>query len=346
MNKKITILEKKLSLENIDIENIFSQNYIYDNEIAGDFYLNIEDKNYEHSIIISSRYNEENQDNELYKGWFIQIIYNEISLVVGNGKQWINIISNKKLINNIFHHIYFSVNTNKCELYVDEEYNYKENINFVKSCDYLIIGALNINEQYRFYGEIKKLILGKSLQIENIEDSNEKEELCDFNKYINNINYNLLKIDNHLNVLKDMKTKIIKWNLKGLSYNISIVNDLDNQIEKYQNNKNNFINDINTYLEKMFSDNILIKNTNNRINDENIIQKYGKILNNFVKIIKVIDNSKNIIERYKNMNIDIGNSIDTTEKQKNIINNYFESSIDFLIKKYEDSFNLDNIDII
>ena len=45
------------------------------------------------------------------------------------------------------------------------------------------------------------------------------------------------------------------------------------------------------------------------------------------------------------MNIDIGNSIDTTEKQKNIINNYFESSIDFLIKKYEDSFNLDNIDI-
>ena len=345
-NFKIDVLEKKLSLDNVDIESIFSQNYIYDEKgMVGEFYLNIEDKDYEHSVIMSSRFNDENKDSEQYTGWFIQLIQNELSLVVGNGKQWVNIVSNANIKKNIFYHVYFNVSDTKCELYVDGCHNFKENISFIKACDHLVIGALNTNEDFRFYGEVKKLVLGNILQVDKIEDSN-SEDVCDFNLYINNVNNNMNKLNVHVSILNEMKEKIIKWNLKGLSYDISILQNLEKQIENYKNNKTEFVNNINNFLEKIFDENEIVKKTNRTINDSNIIVKYGKILNNYVKIIKLCENSKDVINRYQLLSIDVGDSLDTIEEQKNKVNVCFENSIDFLIKLNEDSFNLNNINII
>ena len=295
-----------------------------DKENSNDYIINNNENDIEKNIIINNEQENKNDKNEE------NIINNEQENILNNSPSSINSKNNKEKENlneNEIINENENVEENKEEIYQEEPRERIQN-----------------NKKEKKYKNFQFLLsitfLNQGLQKEKIEKIiSEKNSDMDEDNYLLNISKNILSLINNKNE-KDIKTltKIFKNNLK----------------EKYLNN-------INTFIEKIIPD-FLEENKFNLIKseeDENlylskIIQLYGPVCNTLIEKLKNFQNDNNKINliSYQNLKNILKEeylySNDDKEKKnifkffifvlkKNISNNNPSNSInDFII---DDVFN-------
>ena len=295
-----------------------------DKENSNDYIINNNENDNEKNIIINNEQENKNDKNEE------NIINNEQENILNNSPSSINSKNNKEKENlneNEIINENENIEENKEEIYQEEPRERIQN-----------------NKKEKKYKNFQFLLsitfLNQGLQKEKIEKIiKEKNSDMDEDNYLLNISKNILSLINNKNE-KDIKTltKIFKNNLK----------------EKYLNN-------INTFIEKIIPD-FLEENKFNLIKseeDENlylskIIQLYGPVCNTLIEKLKNFQNDNNKINliSYQNLKNILKEeylySNDNEEKKnifkffifvlkKNISNNNPSNSInDFII---DDVFN-------
>ena len=295
-----------------------------DKENSNDYIINNNENDIEKNIIINNEQENKNDKNEE------NIINNEQENILNNSPSSINSKNNKEKENlneNEIINENENIEENKEEIYQEEPRERIQN-----------------NKKEKKYKNFQFLLsitfLNQGLQKEKIEKIiSEKNSDMDEDNYLLNISKNILSLINNKNE-KDIKTltKIFKNNLK----------------EKYLNN-------INTFIEKIIPD-FLEENKFNLIKseeDENlylskIIQLYGPVCNTLIEKLKNFQNDNNKINliSYQNLKNILKEeylySNDDKEKKnifkffifvlkKNISNNNPSNSInDFII---DDVFN-------
>ena len=295
-----------------------------DKENSNDYIINNNENDNEKNIIINNEQENKNDKNEE------NIINNEQENILNNSPSSINSKNNKEKENlneNEIINENENIEENKEEIYQEEPRERIQN-----------------NKKEKKYKNFQFLLsitfLNQGLQKEKIEKIiSEKNSDMDEDNYLLNISKNILSLINNKNE-KDIKTltKIFKNNLK----------------EKYLNN-------INTFIEKIIPD-FLEENKFNLIKseeDENlylskIIQLYGPVCNTLIEKLKNFQNDNNKINliSYQNLKNILKEeylySNDDKEKKnifkffifvlkKNISNNNPSNSInDFII---DDVFN-------
>ena len=295
-----------------------------DKENSNDYIINNNENDIEKNIIINNEQENKNDKNEE------NIINNEQENILNNSPSSINSKNNKEKENlneNEIINENENIEENKEEIYQEEPRERIQN-----------------NKKEKKYKNFQFLLsitfLNQGLQKEKIEKIiKEKNSDMDEDNYLLNISKNILSLINNKNE-KDIKTltKIFKNNLK----------------EKYLNN-------INTFIEKIIPD-FLEENKFNLIKseeDENlylskIIQLYGPVCNTLIEKLKNFQNDNNKINliSYQNLKNILKEeylySNDDKEKKnifkffifvlkKNISNNNPSNSInDFII---DDVFN-------
>ena len=295
-----------------------------DKENSNDYIINNNENDNEKNIIINNEQENKNDKNEE------NIINNEQENILNNSPSSINSKNNKEKENlneNEIINENENIEENKEEIYQEEPRERIQN-----------------NKKEKKYKNFQFLLsitfLNQGLQKEKIEKIiKEKNSDMDEDNYLLNISKNILSLINNKNE-KDIKTltKIFKNNLK----------------EKYLNN-------INTFIEKIIPD-FLEENKFNLIKseeDENlylskIIQLYGPVCNTLIEKLKNFqnDNNKTNLISYQNLKNILKEeylySNDDEEKKnifkffifvlkKNISNNNPSNSInDFII---DDVFN-------
>ena len=295
-----------------------------DKENSNDYIINNNENDNEKNIIINNEQENKNDKNEE------NIINNEQENILNNSPSSINSKNNKEKENlneNEIINENENIEENKEEIYQEEPRERIQN-----------------NKKEKKYKNFQFLLsitfLNQGLQKEKIEKIiSEKNSDMDEDNYLLNISKNILSLINNKNE-KDIKTltKIFKNNLK----------------EKYLNN-------INTFIEKIIPD-FLEENKFNLIKseeDENlylskIIQLYGPVCNTLIEKLKNFQNDNNKINliSYQNLKNILKEeylySNDNKEKKnifkffifvlkKNISNNNPSNSInDFII---DDVFN-------
>ena len=236
-----------------------------DKENSNDYIINNNENDNEKNIIINNEQENKNDKNEE------NIINNEQENIINNSPSSINSKNNKEKENlneNEIINENENIEENKEEIYQEEPRERIQN-----------------NKKEKKYKNFQFLLsitfLNQGLQKEKIEKIiSEKNSDMDEDNYLLNISKNILSLINNKNE-KDIKTltKIFKNNLK----------------EKYLNN-------INTFIEKIIPD-FLEENKFNLIKseeDENlylskIIQLYGPVCNTLIEKLKNFQNDNNKI---------------------------------------------------
>jgi len=81
----------------------------YNDKVAVEFCFNIKKNQSRHTILMASRFNSHNrEENGPFPGWFVQIVGNQLSLVIGNGSTWVSVIADTPM-HTLLHRIGFSV---------------------------------------------------------------------------------------------------------------------------------------------------------------------------------------------------------------------------------------------
>ena len=236
-----------------------------DKENSNDYIINNNENDNEKNIIINNEQENKNDKNEE------NIINNEQENILNNSPSSINSKNNKE-----------KENLNKNEI-INENENIEENKEEIYQEEPR--ERIQNNKKEKKYKNFQFLLsitfLNQGLQKEKIEKIiSEKNSDMDEDNYLLNISKNILSLINNKNE-KDIKTltKIFKNNLK----------------EKYLNN-------INTFIEKIIPD-FLEENKFNLIKseeDENlylskIIQLYGPVCNTLIEKLKNFQNDNNKI---------------------------------------------------
>ena len=237
-----------------------------DKENSNDYIINNNENDNEKNIIINNELENKNDKNEE------NIINNEQENILNNSPSSINSKNNKE-----------KENLNENEIIINENENIEENKEEIYQEEPR--ERIQNNKKEKKYKNFQFLLsitfLNQGLQKEKIEKIiSEKNSDMDEDNYLLNISKNILSLINNKNE-KDIKTltKIFKNNLK----------------EKYLNN-------INTFIEKIIPD-FLEENKFNLIKseeDENlylskIIQLYGPVCNTLIEKLKNFQNDNNKI---------------------------------------------------
>jgi len=281
INNEAKMIEEKnfININNNNNENNINNNENNNNvKITDESLYKNKDKENSNDYIINNNENDKNEEN---------IINNELENK--NDKNEENIINNEQenILNNSPSSINSKNNKEKENLNENEIINENENIEENKEEIYQEEPRERIqnNKKEKKYKNFQFLLsitfLNQGLQKEKIEKIiSEKNSDMDEDNYLLNISKNILSLINNKNE-KDIKTltKIFKNNLK----------------EKYLNN-------INTFIEKIIPD-FLEENKFNLIKseeDENlylskIIQLYGPVCNTLIEKLKNFQNDNNKI---------------------------------------------------
>jgi len=281
INNEAKMIEEKnfININNNNNENNINNNENNNNvKITDESLYKNKDKENSNDYIINNNENDKNEEN---------IINNELENK--NDKNEENIINNEQenILNNSPSSINSKNNKEKENLNENEIINENENIEENKEGIYQEEPRERIqnNKKEKKYKNFQFLLsitfLNQGLQKEKIEKIiSEKNSDMDEDNYLLNISKNILSLINNKNE-KDIKTltKIFKNNLK----------------EKYLNN-------INTFIEKIIPD-FLEENKFNLIKseeDENlylskIIQLYGPVCNTLIEKLKNFQNDNNKI---------------------------------------------------
>ena len=207
--KIITVSSETLYLEKVNNGDVITKKWSSsNNKIAGELFFKASSNRPNHSILIASRFNEQNREpNPPFPGWFLQLVGSSLSLGIGNGNTWKSVIAKKKIVNDQIYHVAFSLDNDSktVELYLDGEKNVLNNITYKRPCDLVTMGALMPNGNYGFKGEIEDIRLGETLipyqKKEEFNLENSKEHL-------NTIKSNLENVDGDINSLKSVLNQI------------------------------------------------------------------------------------------------------------------------------------------
>jgi len=349
---------------NYEIESnnkkIISESYNYqdNNKIAGELYFIADDNRSRHCILINSRLNHNNQEeNTPFPGWFLQVVGEQLSFAFGNGKTWVSVKSNVVIKNNYMHHVIFSIDNDRqiAELYVDGEYSKLEDIYFKKSCNHVIVGSLSNTGNFYFSGEILDLKLGNDLNYDainnqqnnadNIDDDadNELDDITeneleddDFGEIIlerikqklEKIDDNLDNLDNDILMLKDVISKIEIWKNKGLEIDVLL---LEKQLKFLEEEKQKFLEKIENKICDLieFSNNIK-PNDNLLNNNEKNTQKCILCINNLIEDFNILYDVKVKLKEFNNIGVKLGNAFDIIDEQKIDIINTLSNTEKFL----------------
>lgn len=334
-------------LEHIHSQIVGKQFNADKNKVAGKFLFKSNKERSHHAILLSSRFNSNNQEeNAPFPGWFIQIVGSQLSLAYGNGKTWNSLKAKTQVVHEKWYKVYFSLNNNTklFELYLNDEYVKLENVSFRTPCKYINVGALNNKGEFPFNGEIKNLNLGQEL-VKVIHESNTsiKDSLNNLFDSINSIKNCIINTENDVKSLKDILDKITLWKYRGLQIDTDI---LEKQITTYENNLIEHTDKIKQHVK--FSQEIdrNIKGTDNIENKTNIndlLLLYESILKNLENDIKIIDDAEILIKEIHEDGVDIGNSLEAMNNQKKSIVKVIKDSEVNLFEYLQEVSNIMNI---
>jgi hypothetical protein len=335
MNKVIEIKNINFNKEDIiNGVNYYQYNYQNNNLIAGEFKFKASEDKPRHTIMMASRFNNSSrEENGPFPGWFVQIVGTSLSIGIGNGKTWKSIVSKSKVINNEWNHVAFCINNNtkKGSLYLNGHCDTVDNITFRKPCNGVTIGALNKKGEFKFNGELKEIKLGteleeKIIRIENTNKDNIEQCIKESDKFLETIKENLININNDINSLKDIKSKITSWKYRGLQIDTSM---LDDQINNFSNKISDFEDDTKLKSELLFNLDHKINPEDELIDKNNYLEFYSLCLHNLKNDVELLNNAVENLSKFRNLGIKLGDAFETIDEQKqNIINKITEARND------------------
>jgi len=116
-----TVSDETLFIDNVNNKIVTRGWSSPNNKIACELFMKPSSNRPHHCIVIASRFNQHNvEPNSPFPGWFLQIVGNNLSLGIGNGKTWKSVKTNKTILNGTWYHVAFSLDNDKnvAELYL------------------------------------------------------------------------------------------------------------------------------------------------------------------------------------------------------------------------------------
>jgi hypothetical protein len=325
IENSIIILDKNES------HNVTLKSYVYDNVdmIAGELFFSVPQERNTHIIMLANRFNSNSvEENGPFPGWWLQIVGNQLSLGFGNGQTWLSVKASNYIVDDKLHHVVFSINNNTkiAELYLDGIHHSINNINFKYPGNVVTVGALNQRKEFMFPGYLSNISLGSSINVDNlkkfISDHTKQTEnivLDEMYYMLDNIENNMNNLDNDIKSLNDIRNKIESWKYRGLAIDTQL---LDNQIDSFTDNKNDFMKSTQEAVEVIkIVDEQIKPNNEPENNDNNIFSKYRYHINNLNNDVKILDNIVSELSEFTDIGVKLGSAITTIDEQKEIIKN-------------------------
>ena len=347
MSKIMEVKNKKLKIDHSKDVNVYSYNYDNSGLISAEFNFKTYENRPRHSIMLASRFNKNSrEENPPFPGWFVQIVGNSLSIGVGNGKTWLSIISNGQVINNQWNHVSFSINnkTKKGFLYLNGHCTSKENITFRKPCNLITTGALNKKGEFKFTGELKNIIIGTELVEKEVVSVEDKSSSDDINSYITKsdnhikiIKNNISHIENDIESLKEIKSKILSWKYRGLELDTSL---LDNQIKRFIEEKQNLEQETKKAADILFELDYKINPNKESLDKNNYLDFYSSCLHNLKNDIDTLNSAVENLSSFTKLGVELGNAFDKIKEQKNFIKDKIIEANEYLSNMEKITFNM------
>ena len=344
------VKNKKLKIENSRDVNIYTYNYDHDELIAGEFNFKTDESRPRHTIMLASRFNKDSrEENPPFPGWFVQIVGNSLSIGIGNGKTWLSIVSTGQIIDKEWNHVCFSIDnkSKKGFLYLNGHPTSKDNITFRKPCNLVTTCALNKKGEFKFAGELSDIIIGTELVEKETVSVQETESTDDIESYIiksdNHIKViktNISDVENDIESLEEIKSKILSWKYRGLELDTTL---LDNQIKRFVENKQSLEEETKKQGEVLYELDYKINKSDENVDKSNHYDFFGTCLHNLKNDVDILNNAVVDLSNFTNLGIELGNAFDKIEEQKDYIKNKIIESNEYLKNTEKVTFDMMNL---